>query len=262
LLAERIEEDLGLVELEIAESVTAQSPLPLTPLVSRLPIVEELPEGLEEEIHLLKARLNRLGSVNPNAAEEYEEVKERHTFLLEQSADLEKASSHLRQVVEELDEVMETTFKEIFEAVAEQFSKTFTRLFNGGQAELVLTEPDDLLNAGVEIMAQPPGKRSQRLALLSGGERALTAVALLFSLLHVSPTPFCVLDEVDAMLDEANVGRFRSVLQDLSETTQFIVITHNRVTIEAADTIYGISMGADAVSQAVSLKLEELSTVT
>jgi len=256
LLSRRIEEDLGLVELELADNVTAQTPLPLRPLVSQLPVVEILPEGLEEEIQRLKARLRRLGSVNPNAPADYAEVEERHRFLTEQSGDLEAASTQLREAVAELDEVMETAFLEMFEAVADRFSETFTALFNGGAARLELTEPDDLMNTGVDIVARPPGKRAQRLALLSGGERALTAAALLFALLHVSPTPFCVLDEVDAMLDEANVGRFRALLEELAEQTQFIVITHNRLTTEAAHAIYGVSMGADGVSQVVSLELD------
>jgi chromosome segregation protein len=255
-LSRRIEEDLGLVELELSESVTAQTPLPLRPLVSQLPVVERLPEGLGQEIQRLKARLRRMGSVNPNAPDEYTEVQERHRFLTDQSADLEAASAQLRQVVAELDELMETAFRETFEAVAARFSETFTALFEGGRARLELTDPDDLMNTGVDIVARPPGKRAQRLALLSGGERALTAAALLFALLHVSPIPFCVLDEVDAMLDEANVGRFRALLEELAQRTQFIVITHNRVTIEAADTIYGVSMGADGVSQVVSLQMD------
>jgi chromosome segregation protein len=256
LLSRRIEEDLGLVELELAESVTAQTPLPLRPEVSELPIVEELPQGLEEEIQRLKARLRRLGGVNPNAPADYMEVQERYRFLTEQSTDLETAAEQLHQVVAELDELMETSFRETFDSVAAQFSETFTALFNGGAARLELTEPDDLMNTGVDIVARPPGKRAQRLALLSGGERALTAAALLFALLRVSPAPFCVLDEVDAMLDEANVGRFRALLEELAQQTQFIVVTHNRGTIEAADTIYGVSMGADGVSQVVSLKLD------
>jgi chromosome segregation protein len=256
MLARRIEEDLGMVELELAESVTAQAPLPLRPLVSPLPVVEELPEGLEDEMQRLKARIRRLGPVNLNAPAEYSEVEERHRFLTEQSADLEAASAQLRQVVAELDELMETAFRETFDAVAARFSETFTALFNGGTAYLELTDPGDLMNTGVDIVARPPGKRAQRLALLSGGERALTAAALLFALLQVSPTPFCVLDEVDAMLDEANVGRFRTLLQELAQQTQFVVITHNRVTTEAAHTIYGVSMGADGVSQVVSLELD------
>jgi chromosome segregation protein len=257
LLARRIEEDLGLVELELSDSVTAQTPLPLRPLVSQLPVVEELPAGLEEEIQRLNAHLRRLGSVNPNAPDDYAEVQERHRFLTEQSADLETASAQLRQVVAELDELMEDVFRETFDAVAESFAETFPALFGGGSARLELTEPDDLLNTGVDIVARPPGKRAQRLALLSGGERALTAVALLFAILRVSPAPFCVLDEVDAMLDEVNVGRFRTLLEELAKQTQFIVITHSRGTIEAADTIYGVSMGSDAISQVLSHKLEE-----
>lgn len=256
LLSRRIEEEIGLVELELAEAVTAQTPLPMRPIVSELPIVEELPEGLEEEIQRLKARIRRMGGVNPNAAAEYAEVKERHQFLTTQSADLEAASARLRQVVAELDELMNNAFKETFDAVAERFTEVFKTLFNGGDARLDLTEPDDLMNTGVDIIARPPGKRAQRLALLSGGERSLTAVALMFALLQVSPAPFCVLDEVDAMLDESNVGRFCTVLQEMARKTQFIVITHNRFTVEAADTVYGVSMGADGVSQVVSLKLE------
>jgi chromosome segregation protein len=256
LLSRRIEEDLGLVELELADTVTAQTPLPLRPLVSDLPIVEELPEGLQDELQRLKARLRRIGGVNPSAPEDYQEVKERHQFLTEQSADLTEASEKLRQVIAELDELMEKAFQETFDAIAERFTETFTSLFNGGTARLELTEPDDLMNTGVDIVARPPGKRAQRLALLSGGERSLTAVALLFAILQVSPAPFCVLDEVDAALDEANVGRFRSLLTGLSQQTQFIIITHNRGTIEAADTIYGVSMGVDGVSQAVSLKID------
>ena len=256
LLKQRIEKDLGLVELELAESVTAQTPLPIRPLVSQLPVVEKLPKGLEEEIQRIKARTRRLERVNPNAPDNYAEVQERHQFLTEQSADLGTASEKLRQVVAELDELMEIAFRETFDAIAIRFSELFPILFEGGVARLELTEPDDLLSSGVDIIARPPGKRAQRLALLSGGERSLTAAALLFAILHVSPTPFCVLDEVDAALDEANVGRFRALLEELAQQTQFIIITHNRGTVEAADTIYGVSMGADGVSQVVSLEMD------
>lgn len=257
LLARRIDQELGLVELELADSVTAQAPLPLRPLVSELPIVESLPEGLQEEMRFIKKRLRQLGAVNPNAPQELAEVQERHRFLTEQGADLEAASARLRQALADLDELMETAFQETFDAVAGDFSETFSHLFDGGAARLELTDPDDLLNTGVEIVARPPGKRAQPLPLLSGGERALTAVALLFALIGVSPTPFCVFDEVDATLDEANVGRFRTRLEGLAQETQFIIITHNRGTIESADTIYGISMGSDAVSQVVSLKMDD-----
>ena len=258
LLAERIDEDLGLVELELAESVTAQTPLPMRPLVSELPVVEALPEGLEREMQFVKKRLRRLGAINPNAPDELSEVRKRYAFLTEQAADLQAATRQLRHSVSELDTLMEHAFQETFDAVAERFLENFAHLFDGGEARLTLTEPDRLLTTGVDIVARPPAKRAQRLALLSGGERALTAVALLFSLLDVSPTPFCVLDEVDAMLDEANVGRFRAKLEELAQRTQFIVITHNRGTVESADAVYGVSMGSNAVSQVVSLKIDQV----
>ena len=261
LLAERIEEDLGLVELELAASVTAQTPLPMRPLVSELPVVEQLPEGLKDEMQFVRKRLRRLGAINPNAPAELAEVRERYEFLTEQAADLRAAVHQLRHSVSELDTMMARAFGETFDAVAERFSELFSHLFEGGEARLTLTEPDAPLTTGVDIVARPPGKRAQRLALLSGGERALTAVALLFSLLYVSPTPFCVLDEVDAMLDEANVGRFRSKLEELARETQFIVITHNRSTVESADAVYGVSMGSNAVSQVVSLKMDEMENV-
>jgi chromosome segregation protein len=257
-LQERIEEDLGLVELEVTDQVTARTPLPLHPFVSALPTVEALPEGLQEEIGRLKARLRQIGPVNPNAVQDYEENAQRHRFLSEQLADLEAASARLHEVVAELDRMMEQAFRETFDAVAAAFEETFTTLFNGGTAHLELTEPDDLLNSGVDIVARPPGKRLQSLALLSGGERALTAAALIFAILRVRPTPLCVLDEVDAMLDESNVARFRRMLEDLSQKTQFIVITHNRATVEAAATVYGVSMGSEGVSQVVSLRMEEV----
>ena len=260
-LRRQIEDDLGLVELDM-EEISGQPPLPLHPLVSALPAVEALPEGLEKEIRRLRARLRRIGAVNPNAPTEYAEILERHTFLTSQAQDLEQAAAHLRQVIAELDEIMEREFSQTFNAVAAEFKNTFTSLFGGGTARLVLTDPDNLMETGVDIVARPPGKRVQSLALLSGGERSLTAVALIFAILKVSPTPFCILDEVDAMLDEANVGRFRAALEELAQHTQFIVITHNRGTVQAANTIYGVSMGEDSVSRVISLKLEGEKIIT
>ncbi|MGD1993942.1 MAG: AAA family ATPase [Anaerolineae bacterium] len=256
-LQERIQEELGLVELEVADQVTAQTPLPLRPFVSPLPTVEVLPEGLKEEIQWLKSRLRQIGHVNPDAAEEYQETQERHSFLTEQVHDLEVASARLREVIADLDRMMEVAFRDTFVAVAAAFEETFARLFDGGTARLELTDPDDLMITGVDIVARPPGKRLQSLALLSGGERALSAAALIFAILRVRPTPVCVLDEVDAMLDETNVGRFREMVQELSDETQFILITHNRHTVEAAGTVYGISMGSDGVSQVVSLRMTD-----
>jgi chromosome segregation protein len=255
-LRQQIMDDFGLVEMVPTEGLAEQPPLPLGELVSALPAVESLPEGLEEEVHQIKAQLRRMGSVNPNAPDEYAEVMDRYSFLVGQTADLEEAASSLRQIISELDDVMRAEFQATFQQVAARFKDNFTQLFGGGSAHLVLTDPDDISLTGVEIVAQPPGRRQQTLALLSGGERSLTAVALIFALLEVSAPPFCILDEVDAMLDEANVRRFRQALEVLAQQTQFIVITHNRRTIEAADTIYGVSMGDDSVSQVVSLRLE------
>jgi chromosome segregation protein len=252
----QIMDDFGLVEIEPTDGLPEQPPLPLGEMVSSLPIVEVLPEGLEDEIHGLKAQVRRMGAVNPSAPDEYAEVLDRHTFLTTQVADLEEAARSLREVISELDEVMRREFNVTFTQVAARFKENFTQLFGGGAARLLLTEPQDISNTGIEIVASPPGKRRQTLALLSGGERSLTAVALIFALLEVSPPPFCVLDEVDAMLDEANVKRFRGALEALAQRTQFIVITHNRGTIQAADTIYGVSMGDDSVSQVVSLRLD------
>ena len=164
-------------------------------------------------------------------------------------------------MIAELDHLMEQAFQKTFDAVAIEFKEIFSRLFGGGAARLVLTDPDDLTETGIDIEARLPGRRTQGLSLLSGGERSLTATALVFSLLKVAPTPFCVLDEVDAMLDEANVGRFRELLRELSRNTQFVIVTHNRNTVQAADVIYGVTMGRDSVSQVISLKLDEVSKV-
>ena len=253
-----IEHDFGLVQLERSAEMADQPPLPMGALVETLPVVESPPEGLEAEVQRLRQQLTRLGSVNPDAPAEYEETSGRHTFLVEQVADLEKGATGLRQVIAELEKVMEREFRKTFRAIAERFKEYFSMLFGGGSARLSLSDGDSLATTGIEIIARPPGKRPQSLALLSGGERALTAAALIFSVLSVSPPPFCILDEVDAALDEANVGRFRDALGRLARDTQFIVITHNRGTVEAAQTIYGVSMGADNASQVLSLRLEDL----
>ncbi len=221
-----------------------------------LPDVTSLPDGFDKEIRRLKNQMRYIGNVNPNAPQEYAELKERHAFLTEQASDLTLAVERIQQAILELDAMMKQKFQETFDAINVEFKKYFTLLFGGGTARLELTDPNDLIHSGIEISARPPGKRASQLVLLSGGERALTAAALIFAILRVSPTPFCVMDEVDAALDEANVGRFRDALQELARSTQFIVITHNRVTMEGARAIYGVSMGEDGVSQVLSLKLE------
>ncbi|HNR96906.1 MAG TPA: chromosome segregation protein SMC [Anaerolineae bacterium] len=254
-LERRIEEDLG--DIEYPTERVKQ--LRLEFLGQQVPLTESevVQEDLSSEIKDLKARLRRMGTVNPNAPQEFAEVSQRYQYLKSQIADLEQSAASLEQVIKELDEVMKTEFLKVFHAVAAEFSRYFQVLFQGGQARIALTDPDNPSTTGVEIFARPPGKRQQSLALLSGGERALTAAALVFAVLKTRPLPFCFLDEVDAMLDEANVGRFRSQLLEFSELTQFIVITHNRQTVEAANTIYGISMGEDGASKTISLRLQE-----
>jgi chromosome segregation protein len=187
--------------------------------------------------------------------EEHRELSERHSYLQAQLVDLVAAAESLKRVIGELDRTMRDQFAETFMLVNEAFEQFFVTLFGGGHARLELTNPEDISNSGVEILAQTPGKRMQPLAALSGGERALTSAALLFALLRVRPVPFCVLDEVDAALDESNVTRFRSALHDLGTNTQFVVITHNRGTIEAASTLYGVSMAGDGTSKLLSLQV-------
>jgi chromosome segregation protein len=205
----------------------------------------------------LRRRFHDLGAPNPFASEEYATVKTRLDGLEAQKADLTAAISKTRALIEQLNSMISTQFRTTFKALETAFDTRFRQLFDGGFARLSLTEPDDLAATGIEIVARPPGKKAQPLSMLSGGERALTAVALLFAMLEVHPVPFCVLDEVDAALDEANVGRFAEALRDLAAGTQFIVITHNRGTIECADALYGVTVGDDAVSHVISLRLEE-----
>jgi len=256
-LKRRIEDDFGLVEYDPDEDDSRQVPLPLGELVQRLTRVEQLPEKAEETLQSLRVQLRRMGAINPEARGEFKEVSQRVEFLTQQIEDLEQAESQLQEVIAELDMLMERELRRTFEDVAVAFKETFTRLFGGGAARLTLTDPDDLTISGIDIEARLPGRREQGLSMLSGGERSLTACALVFALLKVSPTPFCLLDEVDAMLDETNVGRFTDLLDELSQSTQFVVITHNRQTVQTADVVYGISMGADSASRVISLKLDE-----
>ncbi len=257
-LKRRLEDDFGLVAFEYEEDVPGQEPLPFEGIVERLPRVEELPPEIEKQSRNLRMQLRRMGPVNPEARREYREVNERVEFLTSQVDDLRKAEGQIHEVIAELDVLMEREFRKTFDAVAIAFREAFTRLFDGGSAHLTLTDPDDLTRTGIDIDARLPGRRTQSLAMLSGGERSLTASALIFALLKVAPTPFCVLDEVDAMLDEANVTRFTDMLAELSQDTQFILITHNRLTVQAAEVVYGVSMGTDTTSKVIGLKLDEL----
>jgi chromosome segregation protein len=260
-LQRRIEDDFGLVTFDFEEGVMGQDPLPFEGLVEHLPRVESVNEETQAQMNRLRTQLRRLGAVNPGAKAEYDEVRNRVDFLTTQMADSHKAEEQIQNVIAELDLLMEREFRKTFDAVAIEFQGAFTHLFGGGSARLGLTDSDDLTQTGIDIEARLPGRREQGLAMLSGGERSLTACALIFALMKVSPTPFCVLDEVDAMLDDVNVTRFREMLQDLSKNTQFVVITHNRMTVQAAEVVYGVTMGSDSASQIISLKLEDAEKV-
>jgi chromosome segregation protein len=221
---------------------------------------------LRRRVDTLRNRLRALGGSDPDAPQQYEETRMRFEFLSTQIVDMDQAALHLRSIISQLDVTMARQFEVTFQAVNARFREHFTTLFNGGTARLELisarNDEDDgmtpeAMPAGVEVIVQPPGKKVQDLSLLSGGERALVSAALLFALLEINPPPFCLLDEVDAALDESNVTRFCEILKRLAQRTQFIVITHNRVTMMEAQVIYGVSMGGDSVSRLISMKLEE-----
>lgn len=210
----------------------------------------------------LRSAIRALGNVNVDAIEEYASVRERYDFLSNQTNDLSQAKESLEKLIESIQGKMKTQFKEQFEIINEKFTSTFSELFGGGRASLRLTDPEDILGSGVEIDAQPPGKKLQNLSLLSGGEMAFTAIALLFAILKVRPTPFCVLDEIEAALDESNVYRFADYVQKYSKKTQFILVTHRRGTMEAADLLYGVTMQEKGVSKLLTLKLDEAAAMS
>jgi len=218
--------------------------------LAALPI-EERRQSLEK----LRSQIQSLGDVNLGAIEEHEELAERYRFLSEQKEDLDRTIASLREAIARINRTSRRRFRDTFEAVSKRFSENFPRLFGGGKADLMLTETEDVLDAGVEIMAMPPGKRNQNVNLLSGGEKTMTALALLMAVFQVRPSPFFLLDEVDAALDDANVGRFNTLITDLAAHSQFLVITHNKRTIEVADVLYGVTMEQKGVSKLVAVTL-------
>jgi len=215
--------------------------------------------GAQTEINRLRKEIAALGTVNVNAIEEYLTTKERYSSLTVQRDDLVKAEKDLRKIIGEMVKKMEVQFAEQFAIINKYFGMTFKELFGGGKAELRLENSEDILGSGIEIVAQPPGKALQMLSLLSGGERALTAIAILFAMLKLKPTPFCILDEIEAALDEANVYNFADYLRAYADKTQFIVITHRKPTMEAADSLYGVAMEEKGVSKMVSVRLVQAS---
>ena len=215
------------------------------------------PSLLKKQISALKSEIKGLGHVNVNAIEEYKELSERHSFLSAQHEDLLKAEEALIRIIEELDEGMRRQFREQFGRIQVEFDKAFKQLFGGGRGTLELVEDQDILEAGIRIEAQPPGKKLQNMMQLSGGEKSLTAIALLFAIQNLKPSPFCLLDEIEAALDESNVDRYANYLHKLTKNTQFIIITHRRGTMTAADRLYGITMQEKGISALVSVNLIE-----
>lgn len=214
----------------------------------------------QKRINHIKNEIKALGNINIDAIEEYKNVKERLEFLNAQRNDLEEAKASLIKIIDDMVALMKKQFAEQFKIINTCFNEVFVELFGGGKAELKLTSPENILESGVEIEVQPPGKKLQNLMLLSGGEKAFTAIALLFAILKVRPTPFCILDEIEAALDDVNVYRFAQYLKQFSKKTQFIIVTHRRGTMEAADVLYGVTMQEQGVSKLLSLKIDEVAS--
>ncbi|MBM4148835.1 MAG: hypothetical protein FJ224_07305, partial [Lentisphaerae bacterium] len=214
-------------------------------------------ESIETQVAEIRLKIEAMGPVNLVAIEEYSELEERHAFLAKQEADLVQAKEQLMDMIRQINKTTSDLFADTFAKINENFQKMFTRLFNGGSAKLVLVNEEDILECGIEIIGRPPGKKLQNISLLSGGERTLTAVALLFAIYMIKPSPFCLLDELDAPLDDSNIGRFIDVLRDFLSQSQFVIITHNQHTISAANILYGVTMPEKGVSKMVSMRFRK-----
>ena len=215
-------------------------------------------EAQEKRLRSAERKLGQLGRVNPLALEEFAALEERHQFLVEQLEDLRTSKRDLLDIVDEVDRRVEEAFASAFRDTAAQFEGVFSRLFPGGEGRLILTDPDNMLTTGLEVEARPPGKKIKRLSLLSGGERSLVAVALLVSIFKARPSPFYIMDEVEAALDDANLGRLITLFEELRDSSQLIVITHQKRTMEVADALYGVSMRGDGVTNVVSQRMSDV----
>ena len=215
------------------------------------------PAEISKKVTDLRQNIKDLGDINVNSIKEYEETKKRYDFLCEQRLDLENTISKLKKLINEIVDNMKKQFAEKFKLINQNFKEVFKELFGGGKADLKLEDSSQILECGIEIEVQPPGKKLQSMSLLSGGERAFTAIALLFAILKINPAPFCVLDEIEAALDDVNVYRFAEYLKKFGKETQFLVITHRKGTMEAADTVYGITMEEKGISKLLSLDMKQ-----
>ena len=259
-IATRVAEEYGIdADVLLAEYGPGAAPAPAgdeePARQDTLPVFDR--EQTERRVQVAERQLAQLGKVNPLALEEFTALQERHAFLGTQLEDLKKTRRDLLTVVKEVDDRVQQVFEAAYADTAREFEYIFSRLFPGGEGRLVLTDPDDMLSTGIEVEARPPGKKVKRLSLLSGGERSLTAIAYLLAIFKARPSPFYVLDEVEAALDDTNLQRLLGILDELRATSQLIVITHQKRTMEVADSLYGISMRGDGVSAVVSQRLRE-----
>jgi chromosome segregation protein len=263
-LQQRALEEFGIEAPALAEEYGPHQPVPVPPEPDEADTAERtVPYVRAEQEKRLKAAdkaLALLGRVNPLALEEFAALEERHRFLTEQLEDLKATRRDLLDIVREVDERVEQVFTAAFHDTAREFEGVFARLFPGGEGRLLLTDPGDMLSTGIEVEARPPGKKVKRLSLLSGGERSLTAVALLVAIFKARPSPFYVMDEVEAALDDTNLGRLLGILEELRESSQLIVITHQKRTMEVADALYGVSMRGDGVTTVVSQRIRDVAT--
>ncbi|MBS1959110.1 MAG: chromosome segregation protein SMC [Bdellovibrionales bacterium] len=262
---ERIQGELHHLKLNMEEKYgegcldQAEPQSEMTDPVVTLEISEEEEKVLHEEVESLRDRIRRLGEVNTMAVEEFDDMQRRHEHLYKEKMDLEQSIQNLNDAIEHINKTSIERFQKAFEAIATRFEKLFPIIFGGGQAQLTLVYPEgstDILEAGVDILAQPPGKKISNMTLLSGGEKALTAISLIFAIFMVKPSPFCILDEVDAPLDDSNIGKFNALVREMSSKSQFILVTHNKKTMELNDTLYGVTMEEPGVSRMVSIELQ------
>jgi chromosome segregation protein len=249
--------ELRLTLVNLSERVSSELSIDVETLLTETPDLGEPKEDLEKQLRSAEQKLNQLGAFNPLALEEFAALEERHKYLSEQLEDLTKARADLGGIIKDLDSKMQHIFAAAFEDTKVEFEKVFPVLFPGGTGSISLTEPENLLETGVEVSVRPAGKRIERMSLLSGGERSLAAVALLISIFKARPSPFYVLDEVEAALDDSNLGRLLDVVDGLRASSQLIIVTHQKRTMEIADALYGVSMRQDGMSQVVGQKLEK-----
>ena len=249
-------------EYEIArenleEQIAERYRIELASIITDFHMMPPPSEDDEKKVAKLRRSLDQIGPINLTAVEEFAQVQERHAFLAKQKDDLERAIAALKSAIRRINKTSKERYVEAFRLVNEKFQMAFPKLFNGGRCALVPTDESDPLESGIEILAQPPGKKLQSVTLLSGGEKALTAVALIFGIFLIKPTPFCLLDEVDAPLDEANVGRYNEMVREMGEVSQFILITHNKRTMELPDRLYGVTMEEPGISKIVPVDVRD-----